>query len=98
MEHQEFMPLVLNAWFAPTFETDAAKVITAKFKLLRKVLKDWQKSLSNLKVAIQRVKLVLTFILLLEEFSDLSRLEWNFKKILEQKLSSLLRQQHIYWK
>lgn len=98
MEHQEFIPLVQQAWSAPTPETDAAKIITSKFKNLRKVLKDWQRNLSNLKLTIENVKLVLTFFLYLEEFRDLSIPEWNFKKILEQKLSSLLRQQHIYWK
>ena len=41
---------------------------------------------------------MLTFFLYLEEFRDLTIPEWNFKNILEQKLSSLLRQQHIYWK
>ena len=54
--------------------------------------------MSNLKLAIENVKLVLTFFLYLEEFRDLSTPEWNFKKILEQKLTNLLRQQHIYWK
>jgi len=61
MEHHDFMPLVQNAWSAPISGTDAAKVITAKFKVLRKVLKDWHKTLSNLKDSIQKVKLVLTF-------------------------------------
>jgi hypothetical protein len=98
MEHQDFLPLVQHAWSAPTFETDAAKIITGKFKNLRKVLKDWQRNLSSLKVAIHNVTLVLTFFLFLEEFRDLSVPEWNFKKILEQKLTSLLRQQHTYWK
>jgi hypothetical protein len=34
----------------------------------------------------------------LEEFRDLSVLEWNFKSILKDKYSSLLSQQQIYWK
>jgi len=38
-----------------------AKVITAKFKNLQRVLKDWQRNLSNLELAIENVKLVLTF-------------------------------------
>lgn len=44
------------------------------------------------------MKMTLTFFIHLEEFRDLSVPEWNFRKILEFKLSSLLRQQHIYWK
>jgi len=35
---------------------------------------------------------------ILEEFRDLTLMEWNFKSILENRLISLLRQQKIYWK
>ena len=35
---------------------------------------------------------------LLEEFRDLSIIEWNFKKLLESKLITLLQQQKAYWK
>jgi hypothetical protein len=83
---------------SPLPETDIAKVITAKFRKLRKALKDWKRNLSSLKLAIQNVMMILTFFLLLEEFRDLSIPEWNFKKLLESKLSSLLRQQRTYWK
>jgi len=61
MEHEEFMPLVQHTWASSVNETDMAKVITAKFKNLRRVLKDWQRNLSNLKLAIENVKPVLTF-------------------------------------
>ena len=44
------------------------------------------------------MKLVLSFLGLLEEFRDLSLQEWNFRHILEQRLISLLKQQKIYWK
>jgi len=40
MEHQDFLPLVQQAWSTPTHENDAAKIITAKFKNLRRVLKE----------------------------------------------------------
>jgi hypothetical protein len=73
-----------------------AKVITAKFKNLWRVLKDWSRSLSNFKTAIANVKLALTLFLYIEELRDLTIPEWNFKKILEHKLSSLLHQQHVY--
>jgi hypothetical protein len=54
--------------------------------------------LSNLKDNIERVKLVLGFLNLLEEFRDLSLIEWNFRATLEAKLISLLSQQKAYWK
>ena len=73
-------------------------MITAKFKNLRRVIRAWQAQLSSLKANIANVKLVLSFLGLLEEFRDLSLQEWNFRHILEQRLVSLLKQQKIYWK
>jgi hypothetical protein len=98
MEHQDFLSIVQHGWFAPNHVTDPAKIITAKFKNLRRTLKEWQCGISNLKVAISNVKLVLSFVLLIEEFTDLTIPEWNFKILLEKKLTSLLYQQHIYQK
>jgi hypothetical protein len=46
--------------------------LTAKFKHLRAALKVWKTSLSNLKVAIDNVKLVLAFLQFIEEFRDLT--------------------------
>lgn len=98
MEHHDFMPLIQDAWSAPPYISNAAKIITAKFKNLRNFLKDWSRNLSNLKVEIQNVKLVLILLLYIEEFRDLTLPKWNFKRLLEQKLSSLLHQQRVYWK
>ena len=39
MEHESFLNIVQHAWSLPTFQMDAAKVITAKFKNLRRVIK-----------------------------------------------------------
>jgi hypothetical protein len=97
MEHQDFLTMVQQGWYAPPHITDMAKLITAKFKNLRKVLKAWSRSLSNLKLIISNVKLILSLLLYIEKFRDLSIPEWNFKKNLEQKLTSLLHQQHTYW-
>lgn len=98
MEHQDFVSIVQQGWVAPQHINDAAKLISTKFKNLRRTLKEWQRSLSNLKTAIRNVKLTLYFILFIEEFRDLTLPEWNFKILLEQKLASLLHQQHIYWR
>ena len=69
-----------------------------KFKNLRRVIKSWQSQLSSLKSNIANVKLTLSLLGLLEEFRDLTLMEWNFKALLEAKLLSLLKQQKIYWK
>jgi len=92
------MNQVQVAWDTPIYHSDAAKFLTAKFKILRKVLKEWNQTLSNPKQNIGNVKLILTFVNMLEEFRDLSIIEWNFKKSLERKLISLLQQQRAYWK
>ena len=47
MEHSDFFSIVQQCWFAPHI-TDAAKIITAKFKNPRKELKVWQNNTSNL--------------------------------------------------
>jgi hypothetical protein len=46
--------------------------------------------MSNLKAAISNVK---TVIFLLEAIE-----EWNFREILNQKLTTLLHQQMLYWR
>jgi len=96
MEHEQFLNIVQHGWSLPSFQSDSGKVITAKFKNLRRVIRAWQSQLSNLKANIANVKLVLSFLGLLEEFRDLSLQEWNFRHILEQRLVSLLKQQKIY--
>ena len=98
MEHEHFIDIVQHGWSLTTSQTDTAKIITAKFKNLRRVIEAWQSQLSSLKAVISNVKLILTFLGFLEEFRDLALHEWNFRVILEQKLISLLRQQKIYWK
>jgi len=57
------------------------------------VIKSWQSQLSSLKSNIANVKLILYLLGLLEEFRDLTLMEWNFKALLEAKLLSLLKQQ-----
>jgi hypothetical protein len=59
-------------------------------------LKAWQTRLSSLKANIENVNADLIFMGVLEEFRDLSILEWNFRALLQEKYSSLLKQ--IYWK
>lgn len=82
----------------PLHQQDAAKYLTSEFKYLRKTLKDWSHTLSNLKQSIERIKFVLGFLILLEGFRDLSLVEWNFRGILEQQLIALLKDQKTYWK
>jgi hypothetical protein len=58
----------------------------------------WQSQLSSLKTNITNVKLILIFLGILEEFRDLSVVEWKFRIMLQEKYNSLTQQQMIYWK
>ena len=96
MEHEHFLQIVQHGWSIPTFQTDVAKRLTAKFKNLRRVLKAWQQNISSLSATISNVKLVFSFMEILEEHRDLSLEEWNFKDILNERLVALVHQQKIY--
>lgn len=77
---------------------DKARRIVAKFKNLRRVLREWQKQLSNLAAIIANTKSCLLLLDTLEEFRDLSLEEWNFRKIIQAHLDNLLKQQLAYWR
>lgn len=98
LHHAQSMDLVSQSWSQPCPHTDPAKKIAAKFKHLRASLKQWQRQLSSLKGVIDNVKLLLSFLGIVEEYRDLSVEEWNFKSIIEEHLVSLLSQQKTYWK
>jgi hypothetical protein len=42
MEHEHCLQVVQHGWSLPTFQTNKAKNLTAKFKNLRRVRKGWQ--------------------------------------------------------
>lgn len=83
LKHEDFIDVAVHGWKAPEH---------AKFKNLRKDLKEWRKKLPNLALAIEKVKMVLNFLETLETFRDLSLLEWNFRSLVSGKLVSLLQQ------
>lgn len=90
--HENFMEQVSLGWHTDFFHSDAAKMITAKFKNLRKELKVWKKTLSNLKQNIANVKLVLDFINFLEDFRDPPSQNRILDLCWKKKLISLLQQ------
>ena len=62
------------------------------------MLRAWQQQLSGLKKILSHVKIVISLLETIEEFRDLTVLEWNFKEALTEKLKQLLEQQKIYWR
>lgn len=65
--HPGCMEQISNAWLTPTRCSDSAQVISAKFKLLRRILKNWAKGLSNLSKLIDNCNLTIAFFDKLEE-------------------------------
>jgi hypothetical protein len=94
----EFISLVNELWSSQNHQTDPAKVITARFKELRKRLKEWQATKHGLRESIPNTKSVLQFLEIIGEFMDLSIEEWNFRDLVNAHLLQLLEQQRIYWK
>ena len=98
LQHPQFKEVVKNIWEQQVSETDSAKSISAKFKRLRKGLKIWSKSCSNLKLSIYNCTEVILMYDHIEEWRQLSVEEHNSRFILIKHLESLLHMQKIYWK
>jgi hemerythrin-like domain-containing protein len=98
LQMQEFQAILEDSWNSPLPQMDSAMTLTAKYKRLRRILKEKQASTSNLNISIQNVKSLIQFVDILEEHRDLSLPEWNFRTLLKAKLHSLLEQQKTYWR
>jgi hypothetical protein len=85
-------------WSLPTHEENIALAISAKFKILRRGLKEWSKHLSNLNQLIHNSGYVLGLLDGLEEQRPLSLLERNFRHPLKLQLLNLLDVKKMYWK
>jgi exonuclease III len=98
LELDGFMNLFQTTWNGIPSILDKAKNLIAKFKYVRKVLKEWQRSLPKIDITVKNIKLLIELIDNMEEHQDLSVEEWNFREILQQKVADLLNIQKIYWK
>ncbi|XP_073360397.1 uncharacterized protein [Aegilops tauschii subsp. strangulata] len=98
LKHPQFEEVVKNNWEQEVHETDSAKCIAAKFKRLRKGLKIWAKTISNLKDTIQNINFMILFYDVIEEYRDLSVEQSNGRRILIDHLSLINEHQRIYWK
>jgi len=98
LNHDDFVNVAVQGWNSPHQISDPAKAVSAKFKNLRRNLKEWKRKLPNLANSIEKIKSVLHFLETLELFRDLSVLEWNFRNLVAEKLVSLLKQQRTYWR
>jgi hypothetical protein len=92
------MQVLEKGWNLSCNQEDKAKKFGAKFKTLRKILRQWHSKISNLTKLIDNNKITLAFLDSLEEFRDLALEEWNFRKLVQENLGKLLDQQREYWK
>jgi hypothetical protein len=98
LQFEGFMSVFQNTWFGQPNLIDKAKNLTAKFKITRKALKEWQRSLPKIDKIVRHIKLLIEFIDIIEEHRDLSIEEWNFQELMQNKIADLLHIQKIYWK
>jgi len=89
---------ISNAWSIPSRKVNSAHVVSDKLKLLRRILKHWAKSLSNLSALIANCNATLSFFDKLEEHRDLFQQEADFRSIHKLHIQNLLRTQNIYWR
>lgn len=89
---------ISNAWNAPTRNSNSAQVISSKFKLLRRILKNWARSFSNLQKLISNCNITIEFFDKLEEIRDLYYQERAFRDIIKGHFSRLLFMQKTYWR
>jgi hypothetical protein len=98
LQHPDFLTTVENTWNQSIHYADAAKRITAKFKILRKELKKWSTSISSINQDIQDLNSLISLMDAIENFRDLLPMERTFRQAMKMHLAGLLKQQLAYWK
>lgn len=77
---------------------DSAKCLSAKFKRLRKGLKQWSSSFGVLDTLISNCNRVIFDLDSIEEQRQLHITEWNFRDIVKSRLQQLLLCKQDYWR
>jgi len=95
---EQFFEILNDSWSTPVPHVDKAKAISAKFKILRKNLKQWHATKKGLHSLIANCRNLLLFLEILQEYRDLSLEEWDFQETLKEHLLGLLEKQRVYWK
>jgi hypothetical protein len=98
LDHPDFLNIVKLAWEAENRASSPAARISAKFKLLRRILKRWLKSLAKFKHQLKQCNCILEILDKLEENRPLYNLEANFRNILKKHILQLLQNQENYWR
>lgn len=95
--HSTFSETVKQSWDKLVGrQSSSVSILLAKFKRLRYDLKQWSKSLSNVKLLIDNCNKVILYLDTVEEFRPLYNPEWNLRSLVKVKLGNLLKQQTQY--
>lgn len=97
-EFSGFMEIVELHWNSNPIFANPAKTIAGKFKQLRKGIKAWSKSLSNLTRLIHNTNWVLAILDGLEDHRPFCRVEKKFRKIVKWYRLQLLESKRKYWR
>jgi hypothetical protein len=98
LEHPDFIDIVKSAWGMEIRANNTSSKISAKFKLLRRVLKRWSKGLAKFKQQLKQCNEILEILDKLEENRPLYNVEAAFRTILKRHVTQLLKNQKSYWK
>lgn len=90
------MEQIVNSWSNPVNCVNSAHVVSAKFKLLRRVMKLRAKNLSKLSKLISNCNLTVAFMDNLEEIRALHPHESIFREVIKLHLQNLLHMQTTY--
>jgi hypothetical protein len=92
-----FLKIVKQSWDKPVGrQSGSVSILLAKFKRLRYDLKQWSKSLSNIKLLIDNCNKLIPYLDTVEEFRPLYNPKWNLRSLVKVKLGNLLKQQTQY--
>jgi hypothetical protein len=92
-----FLDVIKTIWDI-NYLGDSAKCLSAKFKLLRKSLKQWSTSISVLNHLISNCNGIILMLDTYEEQRIMHITKWNFRNIIKERLQHLLLCKHEYWR
>jgi hypothetical protein len=92
-----FFDVVKNIWNI-NCHGSSAHVLSHKFKLLRKALKQWKGHIPDMDLVISNCNAVILLMDELEEKRPLHITEWNFRNIIKNKLNHVLLCKQDLWK
>jgi hypothetical protein len=96
LEHPNFMDIIKSTWEMEVRANSVASKLSAKFKLLRRVLKRWSKGLAKFKQQLKQCNEVLEILDKLEENRPLYNVEARFRDILKRHVTQLLKNKKNY--